>query len=51
VYGCPTGARRTHRDDAAEGEERCNTRSAFETFKYNNYNIYLKADETLETCF
>jgi hypothetical protein len=42
----------TGRDDAAEsGEERCNTRSTVKTFKYNNYNIRLKAVETLEICF
>jgi hypothetical protein len=30
--------------------ERCNTRSTFETSKYNGCNICLKAIETLETC-
>jgi len=30
-------------------EERCNTRSTFETSKYNGCNIRLKAVETLET--
>jgi hypothetical protein len=30
--------------------ERYNTRSTFETFKYNTYNIRLKVDETLEIC-
>jgi hypothetical protein len=32
------------------GGERCNTRSTFETSKYNGCNIRLKAVETLETC-
>jgi hypothetical protein len=52
-YGCPIGAeRRTHHDDAAKGgKERCNTRFAFETSKYNSCNIRLKAVEILETCF
>jgi hypothetical protein len=40
--------RRTQWGDAAEDEEeRCNTRSAFETSKYNSYNIHLKVDKTL----
>jgi hypothetical protein len=30
------------------GEERCNTRSTFETSIYNSCNINLKADETLK---
>jgi hypothetical protein len=48
-YGCPAGARR---DNAMKGgKERCKTRSAFETSKYNNCNICLKAVETLQTCF
>jgi hypothetical protein len=52
-YRCPTDVeRRIHRDDVAEGEEeRCNTRSTFETSKYNSCNIRLKVDETLKTCF
>jgi hypothetical protein len=33
------------------GEERCNFRSTFKTSKYNSCNIFLKAVETLETCF
>jgi hypothetical protein len=49
-YGCPADAgRRTYQADAAEDEERCNTRSAFETFKYNSYNILPKVDETFKT--
>jgi hypothetical protein len=48
-YGCLASA---ERDDATEGgKERCNTRSTFETSKYNSCNIHLKAVETLETCF
>jgi hypothetical protein len=44
-YGCFAGARR---DDATEdGKERCNTRSTFETLKYNSCNIGLKVVETL----
>jgi hypothetical protein len=53
LYECPAG-RRTHRDDAAEGdaaegdEEKCDTRFAFEISKYNNYNIHVTTDKTLE---
>jgi len=40
------------RVDATEGgDEKCNTRSTFETFKYNSCNIRLKVVETLEICF
>jgi hypothetical protein len=49
LYGCPAG---TRRDNAIEGgEEKYNTWSTFETFKYNSCYIRLKAVETLETCF
>ena len=48
VCPLPGAGRRTHRDNASEGgEERCNTRSTFETSKYNSCNIRLKAVETL----
>jgi hypothetical protein len=48
-YGCPTNI---EKDNAIEGgEERRNTRSTFETFKYNSCNIRLKVIETLETYF
>jgi hypothetical protein len=48
-YGCSVGSLR---DDAAEGGRRrdANTRSTFETSKYNGCNIRLKVVETLETC-
>jgi len=39
--GCPTGAGRRRR------EGRCNTRSSFETSRYNTCSIRLKIDETL----
>jgi hypothetical protein len=32
-------------------QERCNTRFTFETSRCNTYNIRVKADGTLETCF
>jgi hypothetical protein len=41
-YGCIASARR---DDEAE------SRSTFETSKYNSCNIRLKTVKTLETCF
>ena len=51
-YGCPAGGERMKRQDdvAKDEEERCNTRSAFKTSKYNSSNIRLNVDETFETC-
>jgi hypothetical protein len=53
-FGCPGGIERRwrHQGEVAGGEEeaRCNTRSTFETFRYNTCNIRLEIDETLETC-
>jgi hypothetical protein len=53
--GCPAdaGRRKRHRGEGEAVEkrrQRCNTRSTFETSGCNTCNIYLKADETHETC-
>jgi hypothetical protein len=46
----PGGGGNTEARKHKGGGGRCNTRSTFKTSRCNTYNIYLKADETLEIC-